>query len=101
VAEVTNADVPGAYKFIDHGEDISATIKTSQAIRLNADGTMTGAVTGTWLHRGNNLIDIMLSGVIYNGVLSRQWNSNANRFVVTFSAQADHGVSWWGSRTGD
>jgi len=101
VAEVTNADVPGAYKFIDHGEDISATVKTSQAIRLNADGTMSGAMTGTWIHRGNNLIDIALSGVIYNGVLSRQWNSNANRFVVTFSAQAAHGVSWWGSRTAD
>jgi len=42
-----------------------------------------------------------LSGVIYNGVLSRQWNTNANRFVVTFSAQAPHGVSWWGARTGD
>ena len=39
--------------------------------------------------------------MIYNGVLSRQWNSNANSFVVTFSAQTDAGVSWWGSRTGD
>ena len=38
---------------------------------------------------------------LYNGVLSRQWNTNANRFVVTFSAQASHGVSVWGARTGD
>jgi len=100
VADVTNADVAGAYKYINHGGDISATIKPSEVLRLNADGTMTGALTGNWLHRGNNLIDIALSGVIYNGVLSRQWNTNANAFVVTFSAQAAHGVSIWGARTG-
>jgi len=33
--------------------------------------------------------------------LSRQWNTNANRFVVTFSAQSQSGVSVWGARTGD
>jgi arabinan endo-1,5-alpha-L-arabinosidase len=101
VADVTNADVPGAYKIVDHGKDILATIKPSQTLRLNADGTMSGALTGTWLHRGNNLVDLMLSGVIYNGVLSRQWNTNANKFVVTFSVQAPAGNSIWGARTGD
>ena len=101
VAEVTNAEVPGAYKLIDHGKDISATIKASQAIRLNADGTVSGAVTGTWLHRGGNLIDVTTGGTLFNGVLSRQWNTNANRFVVTFSAQSVAGVSLWGARTGD
>ena len=58
-------------------------------------------MTGTWIHRGTNLIGIALSGVIYNGVLSRQWNTNANRFVVTFRVQAAHGVSWWCARSGD
>ena len=101
VAEVINTDVAGAYKFIDHGKDISATIKQSQAVRLNADGTVSGAVTGTWLHRGNNLVDLTIGGTLYNGVLSRQWNTNANRFVVTFSAQSQSGVSVWGARTGD
>jgi arabinan endo-1,5-alpha-L-arabinosidase len=101
VAEVINADVPGAYKLIDHGKDISVTIKPSQAIRLNADGTVSGAVTGTWLHRGNNLIDVTTGGTLFHGALSRQWNTNANRFVVTFSAQSTAGVSLWGARTGD
>jgi len=101
VAEVTNADVPGAYKLIDHGKDISTTIKASQAIRLNADGTVSGAVTGTWLHRGGNLIDVTTGGTLFYGVLSRQWNTNANRFVVTFSAQSTAGVSLWAARTED
>ena len=60
------------------------------------------AITGTWLHRGNNLIDITLgTGGLFNGVLSRQWNTNANNFVVTFSAQSVDGVSIWGARTAD
>lgn len=100
-AEVTNADAAGAYKLVNHGKDISSAIKTSQAIRLDANGNISGAVTGTWLHRGNNLVDLTIGGTLYNGVLSRQWNSNANRFVVTFTAQAGDGVSLWGARTGD
>ena len=98
-ADVTNADTPGNYKYIDHGKDMSAVIKQSQTIALNADGTVSGAVTGTWIHRGNNLIDLTIGGTLYNGVLSRQWNTNANAFVVTFSAQSQGGVSIWGARS--
>ncbi|HET9863246.1 MAG TPA: glycoside hydrolase family 43 protein, partial [Steroidobacteraceae bacterium] len=100
-AEVSAADTAGAYKMIDHGKDISATLKTSVAMRLDADGTVSGAVSGTWTHRGDNLMDITLAGTVYDGVLSRQWNPNANAFVVTFSAQSQAGVSLWGARTGD
>src|SRR5204863_1046739 len=31
-ADVTNADVPGAYKYVDHGKDISSNIRNSQSI---------------------------------------------------------------------
>jgi arabinan endo-1,5-alpha-L-arabinosidase len=97
--EITSAQAVGDYKVINHGKDISVTIKGSETLRLNADGTISGAITGTWLHRGNNLIDLVLSGTIYYGVLSRQWNPNANAFVVTFSVQNVAGISLWGSRT--
>jgi len=97
-ADVTNTDAQGSYKYLDHGKDVSATIKQSQAISLNADGSVSGAVTGTWIHRGNNLIDLTIGGTIYYGVLSRQWNTNANAFVVTFSAQSQTGVSIWGAK---
>ncbi len=84
---------------VNHGKDITATIKNSENLRLNSDGTVSGAVTGTWIHRGNNLVDLTLSGTIYYGVLSRQWNTNANNFVITFTAQNTAGISLWGSRT--
>jgi arabinan endo-1,5-alpha-L-arabinosidase len=43
----------------------------------------------------------LTGGESFDGVLSRQWNSNANSFTVTFSAQSSQGVSIWGVRTGD
>jgi arabinan endo-1,5-alpha-L-arabinosidase len=96
-----SADVGGAYKLVDHGKDISATIKPSQTIRLDANGNLTGAATGTWIHRGANLFEITMGGTIYYGALSRQFNPNARRFVVTFTAQSSAGISLWGARTGD
>jgi arabinan endo-1,5-alpha-L-arabinosidase len=97
-ADVTNTDAQGSYRYIDHGKDVSAAIKQSQTIALNANGSVSGAVSGTWVHRGNNLIDLTIGGSIYFGVLSRQWNTNANAFVVTFSAQSQAGVSIWGAK---
>jgi arabinan endo-1,5-alpha-L-arabinosidase len=98
-AAVTATEAQGSYKYINHGKDITAVIRASQTIALNADGTISGAVTGTWLHKGDNYIALTLaSGEVFNGVLSRQWNTNANAFVVTFTAQSQAGVSVWGAR---
>ena len=99
--EVTASQAAGAYKMINHGKDITATIKSSDSMRLNSDGTVSGALTGTWAHRGNNHVEVTASGITYYGVLSRQWNTNADAFVVTFTAQDLSGTSLWASRTGD
>ena len=101
VADVTSAEAQGSYQFINHGKDITAATRTAQAIRLEAGGAVSGAVAGTWTHRGGNKVQLMLTGgATFNGVLSRQFNANAKRFVVTFTAQAADGVSVWGVRTG-
>jgi arabinan endo-1,5-alpha-L-arabinosidase len=100
-AEVTAADAAGSYKMINHGKDISVAIKTSQVVQLAAGGAVTGAVTGTWTHDGGNRITLTLGAAgTFKGVLSRQWNTNASAFVVTWTAQSVDGVSIWGARTG-
>ncbi|MFZ6776086.1 glycoside hydrolase family 43 protein [Undibacterium sp. Ji83W] len=100
-AEVSSKDAEGSYKMINHGKDISINLKLSQNIKLNGDGGISGAVGGSWKHRGNNNIQITLDGGgIFSGVLSRQWNTNASAFVVSFTAQSSDGVSIWGARTG-
>jgi arabinan endo-1,5-alpha-L-arabinosidase len=101
-AGVAGSDVPGSYKYIDHGKAISASIVASQSITLDAAGNVSGAVTGTWAYHGNNHVGIVLAGgASYNGVLSRQWNPNSGNFEVTFSAQSQAGVSLWGVRSGN
>ena len=98
---VTAADAAGTYKMINHGKDISTSVKSSQAIKLASDGTVSGAATGSWAHKGGNNVGITLTGAgTFHGVLSRQWNANANAFVVTFTAQSVDGVSIWGARSG-
>lgn len=100
-SEVTAADAQGSYEYVSHGKDISATVKNAQAVRLEAGGAVSGAVTGSWTHRGGNKVRIVLpAGGTFNGILSRQYNANAKRFVVTFSAQSADGVTVWGIRTG-
>ena len=101
-ADVSAADAAGTYKVINHGKDISATIKQSQSVTLAAGGAVSGGLSGTWTFVGGNKVSIALSdGTTYNGVLSRQWNTNANAFVVTFTVQSNAGVSLWGARTGN
>lgn len=100
-AVVTAADAAGSYKMINHGKDISAVIKASQNIQLASGGAVTGAATGTWTHDGDNRITLVLGTLgTFKGVLSRQWNTNASAFVVTWTAQSVDGVSIWGARTG-
>ncbi|WP_377155018.1 glycoside hydrolase family 43 protein [Roseateles sp. UC29_93] len=105
-ATVGAADAVGGYQLINHGLDITATSKTSVAIRLAGDGTVSGGATGTWTHQGNNRVSVVLNGSgtaggTFAGVLSRQWNTKAGAFVVTFTAQSSGGVSLWAARTGD
>ncbi|PWF46839.1 glycoside hydrolase family 43 protein [Massilia glaciei] len=99
---VTSAEAQGSYQMVNHGKEISAAIKASQAIKLNADGSVSGAASGTWVHGGANKVTLTLAtGGAFSGVLSRQWNTNASNFVVTFTAQSNEGVSIWGTRSGD
>lgn len=93
-------EVPGTYQVVNHGKDISATIKESVAVTLATNGTLTGAKTGTWKYGGNNVLVVDVDGTSFRGVLSRQWNENAGGFRVTFSGLDATGIALWGIRTG-
>lgn len=91
--------VQGDYMLVNHGKDISAAIKKSQSIALNADGTITGAVSGSWLLTGSNGIEIRLPGASpYKGVFVNGWDETAKSPAMTFSAVSREGVSLFGSR---
>ncbi|MDQ0231672.1 family 43 glycosylhydrolase [Metabacillus malikii] len=97
--KVDAEEISGDYKFINHGKDISADIKESVLITLNADNTISGNATGEWSFDGENKATIEVGGKIYKGVFNRQWDQTTETYVMTFSALSDEGVAVWGSKT--
>jgi arabinan endo-1,5-alpha-L-arabinosidase len=96
--KVNTQDLAGEYKFIHHGKDNAARIRTASFIRLNKDKTISGDVTGTWEKEGQNQAVIAVDGATYNGVFVRQWDPTSERYVMTFTAMSQEGVSVWGSQ---
>jgi arabinan endo-1,5-alpha-L-arabinosidase len=91
--------VVGDYMYVNHGKDISSTIKKSQLISLNTSGSVTGAVSGTWTLVGSNQVEINIAGAApFKGVFINQWDETSKSYVMTFSALSRDGVSIFGSR---
>ena len=95
---VRRGDVVGDYAFIDHGTAISADITRATAIRLNQNGSVTGAVQGRWQRLGENRARLTVGGTEYSGVFSRQWEPGSAAWVTTFSVTSLQGESLWGSQ---
>ena len=97
---VAASEIPGTYQLINHGKDISATIKSSSNIQLASGGGVSGALSGTWTFDSNTRATTMvLGGTTYRGVVSRQWNQVRNRFEVTFTALSSDGTAIWGIKS--
>lgn len=99
---VDATDLPGDFKFINLGKDINREPKQSVYVSLNADYTISGAVTGKY-HRyltDPNRITIQLDGVdeVFEGRLAFQWNEASSKLEPIFTALNSKGVSIWGSR---
>jgi beta-xylosidase len=92
------SQIPGDFKLINHGKDITATVKTSTIITLNTDGSVTGTTTGSWLLSSDHYATLTLAGTSYHGVFSRQWDDDNQMWVLTFSALSVNGVAVWGSK---
>ncbi|MBN2343155.1 MAG: glycoside hydrolase family 43 protein [Deltaproteobacteria bacterium] len=95
------SEIPGAYQFLNHGRDISGTIKESVGATLSSDGAISGSVSGIWTFAGNNAFVVNLSGTDFRGVVSRQYNDYSNQFQVTFAGVSAAGETLWAIRTGN
>jgi arabinan endo-1,5-alpha-L-arabinosidase len=96
--KLKRAEMVGTYKYINHGKAISAEINRSAYIRLEQDGTISGAVSGSWERDGHNGAVLSVGGQVYKGVFTHQWEPESQRFVMTFSALSQQGVAIWGSQ---
>lgn len=97
IGKYSAEEVAGTYKYINHGKDITAKIVKSEQIKLNADGTVTGAVQGTWVLSGEHAAELTIGGIVYSGVFLKEWNEAVNSNVMTFTALSETGISIWGS----
>ncbi|HVU33227.1 MAG TPA: glycoside hydrolase family 43 C-terminal domain-containing protein [Opitutaceae bacterium] len=98
LAAVDPNQVPGDYKLINHGKDITPTVKTSTLVTLHADGTITGNSSGTWTVSGDHFAELTLDATSYHGVFATQWDDDNQMWVLTFTALSSNGVAVWGSR---
>ncbi len=96
--KIKRGDVVGTYKYINHGKAISAEINRSEYIRLEQNGTISGAVSGTWKRTGHNDAELKVNGQVYKGVFTTQWEPESQSYVITFSALSREGVAIWGSK---
>jgi arabinan endo-1,5-alpha-L-arabinosidase len=99
LAAVRREFVVGDYMYVNHGKDITASIKKSRLVTLNTNGTVSGAVAGTWALVGSNQVEINLPGAsTYKGVFLSQWDETSKSYVMTFSALSREGIAVFGSR---
>ena len=89
-ASIADSEIAGDYQFMRHeyGQDTEKkAYETPVNIRLNADGTITGAEKGTWERTaGTDYIHLTINGVVFRGVLVRQTIDYTNIPAVAISA---------------
>ena len=105
----TMAQMAGTYEFINHGnQSVSVShidyandiIEKPVLISLNSDGTIGGAVNGTWTVKNNTpYVTLNIAGVAYKGVFCIQYDETDERnLVMTFAAMGNDNKTIWGSK---
>ena len=99
-----DADVCGQYEFINHGNKTDGEMIETQMVTLEEDGTVSGALTGTWEKKdsgaGYDYLTLTAGDVTWKGYFFRQHKENNEPdAVMTFSAVGDDNTCIWGSMT--
>ena len=101
--QVATDRIAGTYQLLIHRYKLDHTKKeqvTPKEIQLNADGTISGASSGTWsIQEGSSYIDIKLGSVTYRGVMIEQTLEPSDDTTIAFTAVSTTGVSVWGYQT--
>ena len=95
----TTDDIVGEYEFINHGTKSDGdSVTKSKNIKLNADGTISGDISGTWTAKaGSYHMSAEVDGISYSGVFFAQHDETAEcNKVMTFTAIGTDNTSIWG-----
>ena len=94
------SDIVGTYEFINHGRQTTAALVDTLVVNLNADGTVTGDVEGTWSTTPDTYyMSMTINGVVYKGVFFKQQDElNVVSQSMTFTASGSNNESIWGAK---
>lgn len=94
-------EVTGSYGMITHEFQIEyadLAYQTPEEIVLNADGTISGAHSGTWsMTEGTPYAALVIDGETYKGVFTEQTIDGSNITTMCFTVVSSKGLSIWGS----
>ncbi len=88
----------GVYKVILHERDINLDVHASRLITLNADGSVTGDLSGSWASEDGVKLTLKLDGVAYDGVIQSGYDESQKVFTTAFTALDETGAAVWGVR---
>lgn len=88
----------GVYKVLEHQRDINKVEHESRVITLNADGTVTGDLTGTWQCQDGVNVTMTLGDHTYSGVMHTALESGQKNWATCISAIDETGASLWAVR---
>ena len=88
----------GVYKMLLHEHDINTVEHESVVITLEADGTVTGAATGSWACEDGVNVTIALGDTVYKGIMHTALDSSQSNWATCISALDDTGAALWAIR---
>lgn len=93
-------DLVGTYEFINHGNATDGNIINYQNVTLNANGTISGAVSGTWSEAETSAAaTLTIGGVNYQGYFAAEYDESTGSRVMTFTAVGNNNQTIWGAQT--
>ena len=92
-------DIVGDYEFIDHGTATDGKIINYSNIKLNSDGTVSGAATGKWSQaKDTSAAELTIGGQVYNGYFLAAKDENGKK-VMSFTVVGTNNHTIWGAQT--
>ena len=92
------SDIVGDYEYINHGNGTDGNIISYQNITLNADHSVSGAVSGTWEEdAGSAAASLTIGGQKYSGYFVAAENEKGTK-VMSFNAVGSNNQTIWGAK---
>ena len=98
--QIATDRIPGTWQLLIHPFKLDHTKKEAAKpveIQLNADGSVSGAQTGTWsVQEGTSYFTIKLGTTEYKGVMVEQTLEPTDNKTIAFTCLNRNGVTVWG-----